>query len=371
MKSRIRKIITVILEVFGMVLLYAMLDTQGMIKYIVSLMLVLFILVLNYKNVLVVKEDGVLILPILIYCILGIVMSMCGGTKTLWTIKNVLFVLFPPIVSYVLCLRYGNKRRHMVNISFCGSVIAYLYCNRFYFLTKGYCESTFAFVFGLFILYYLWNKHWEKVGIAAVCMHLANKRIAVLAVIACIVLMLVMKLLKYKKKWIYVFWIMLIATAGIYVYSIYSGVFENLCIRLGVDTSHRLEVYPVVVEHIPKNYFWGQGLGTTNEILVKNLETWLVAWFENPHNDFLKMFVDLGSIGFVLVFGSYLFVFYIVQKKSVTDKALSQLFVTFVYFMLLMTTDNVSIYILFLIPMYSICLSLMEEKEESNENHAK
>ena len=53
-------------------------------------------------------------------------------------------------------------------------------------------------------------------------------------------------------------------------------------------------------------------------------------------------------------------------KKRIKKQALSQLFVIFVYFMLLMTTDNVSIYVLFLIPMYSICLALMGEKEKAH-----
>ena len=48
--------------------------------------------------------------------------------------------------------------------------------------------------------------------------------------------------------------------------------------------------------------------------------------------------------------------------KRIHQRALSLMFVIFVYFMMLMTTDNVSIYILFLVPMYSICLALIREK---------
>ena len=371
MEAQIRKIIITSIEIAGMMFLYWILDTQGMLKYFISTAIGIFILIIFYRDLDVLKEDWPLAIPVMIHCGLGLILSLFGGTKSIWTIKCMVFWIFPILFAYLICLIYVNDRKRMINQTFFGSVFAYLICNRYYFITEGYCESTFAFVFGLFILYYCWDKQWIKAIIAALCMHLANKRIAVLAVVACVVLMILMKVLKYEKKWISRAWISLMAVVGVYVYSIYSGVFMNLCIKLGIDTSHRLEVYPVVVEQIPDKYFFGRGLGTTNELLVNYLNPWLYQWFENPHNDFLKIFVDLGAIGLVLFMVGYLLVIYMTSKRGVTNRAASQLFVIFVYFMLLMTTDNVSIYILFLVPMYSICLALMGEKEELHENHAK
>ena len=202
-------------------------------------------------------------------------------------------------------------------------------------------------------------------------MYYADKRIVTLAVFLCVCLMIFMKVVKYSAKWIKALWGMLIFAGCFYVYGICEGWLERFCVWAGIDTSHRLDVYPQLAVHIPENYLLGRGLGTANELLAEILEPWLYGWFENPHNDLLKIFVELGAIGIVLFLVSYLVVFKIAEKK-ITQRALSQLFVTFVYFVLLMTTDNVSIYILFLVPMHSICLALLgEKKENEDEYHAK
>ena len=202
-------------------------------------------------------------------------------------------------------------------------------------------------------------------------MYFADNRIATIAVTGCMLLMLFMNFVQYGKKWIYALWGMLTFVGCGYIYSIRSGLLEWFCVKMGIDTSHRLDVYPVVAANLPEDYLFGKGLGTTNEMLPNILEPWLIEWFENPHNDLLKIYVELGAIGLVLFLLSYLVVFKIAEKK-ITQRALSQLFVIFVYFVLLMTTDNVSIYILFLMPMHSICLALAGEKKEiKDEYHAK
>ena len=158
---------------------------------------------------------------------------------------------------------------------------------------------------------------------------------------------------------------------GMYIYSICSGLFAVFCDRFHIDTNTRLGVYMQVVEKLPDNNLFGQGIGSCNEMLKNILPEWMFTrYYNNPHNDFLKFYVELGAIGLVLFLLSYFVVFYIAAKK-LKQYAFSQLFVTIVYFMLLMTTDNVSIYISFLIPMYSVCFALMSERKEENENHAK
>lgn len=371
-EEKIRRVLVFVLEIAAMILLYAVLNSTGIYKYIILSVVCLFILVVNYRKVHQVLSDWYLMIPILLYCGIGGILSICGGTLTLWTIKTMGFWLLPPIVSFLLCTVYEDNQKHMIDVQFYGCCLAYVFPILEWFLFGGgMSESTFAFPLGLFILYYAWQHRWIHMMIAAFFMYFADKRIATLAVIACAFMMIFMKLAKYSKKWVKALWGMVTAAGCLYIYSICSGLFEWFCIRLGIDTSHRLDVYPQIAAQIPDNYFLGKGLGTVNEMLPQILEPGLIDWFENPHNDLLKIFVELGGIGLVIFLLSYLAVFKIAEKR-ITQRALSQLFVIFAYFVLLMTTDNVSVYILFLVPMHSICLALAGEKKEiEHENYAK
>lgn len=371
-EENIRKVVLFLLEIAAMILLYTTLNSVGIYKYIVLCCISIFLLVINHQKLGNVLPDCYLVIPILLYCGMGIVLSIFGGTMTEWTIKTLGFWTLPPVFSALLCITYDQKRGHMIDMQFYGCILAYLLPILEWFLFGGGVgESIFAFSLGLFAVYYIWKHKWLHAVIAAFFMYYADKRIVTLAVILCICLILFMKLVKYSKKLVKVLWSLLIAASCFYVYSIYSGLFERFCGWVGINTTYRLNVYSQLAAHIPENYYVGKGIGTANEMIVEFVDPWLIWAFENPHNDLLKIFIELGAIGLVLFLTSYLVVFKIAEKK-LTQRALSQLFVIFVYFVLLMTTDNVSIYILFLVPMHSICFALAGEKKESqDENHAK
>lgn len=371
MDTRVKKSFVLCLEIIAMALFYNILHLGGVDKYIVTASAV-FILFFFFCDD---KKDmlgyAYLLIPVAVYCGIGGFLSLCGGNRTLWTVKTLVFWTLPPAFSLVLSHTCGQEKNRLVDIQFYGCAVFYLLSNGRQILRTGQWEATLAFVFGLFVLYYTYRKKWPQVVVAALLMYFANKRIVVFAVAACLCLMGIMKLFQYGKKWINIFWSLWMAAVGVYIYSICSGVFEIICERFQIDTSTRIDVYMQVVEQLPDNNLFGQGIGSCNEMLKNILPEWMFTrYYNNPHNDFLKFYVELGAIGLVLFLLSYFVVFYIAGKK-LKQYAISQLFVTIVYFMLLMTTDNVSIYISFLIPMYSVCFALMSERKEENEDHAK
>ena len=372
MEEKIRKLLIFVLEIFAMAMLYMLLSSAGIYKYIVVGTVCLLICVINYQKIDSALAEGYLFIPVLLYCGMGGALSLCGGTMTLWTVKNFAFWIFPVIVSLSLRTIYEDDRRHMIDIQFCGCVMAYvLPIIEWLLFGGGLAESIYAFPLGVFFIYYMWRHEWLKVCVIAMLLYFSNKRIAILAVVLSVALMLFMRCVAYSKKWIKIIWGLLCGVACFYVYSISSGLFEQICYRFGINTTYRLDVYTQLSEHIPKNYFLGEGIGTANKMIYEFVDPGLIWAFENPHNDLLKLFLELGSIGLVMFMISYFVVFKIAEKK-ITQRALSQLFVIFVYFVLLMTTDNVSIYILFLVPMHSICLALLgEKKENEDEYHAK
>lgn len=367
MSENVKKSLRLLLEIAGMTIFYGVLDSGGADKYILVMFVGLMILWLCRKKGYEFDDYFYLVIPVALYCGLGLMLSFFGGTKTLWTLKTVSFWILPPVFAYILGMAYVKDRYRMVDVQFYGAVIYYCYTNWREILAVGSFESTFAFVFGLFAIYYAYRHRWICTVVAAGLMYVADKRIATLAVVACLLLMAVMKLFKYSKKVLYAFWGMWSIAVGAYLYSICSGFFAVLCERYQIQTSTRVDVYTLVAEYLPERYLFGKGIGAANELLAKILDPYLFQrWFNNPHNDFLKIYVELGAVGLFLFLISYFFVYYFVGKKA-EKRNLSQLFVVTIYFMMLMTTDNVSIYILFLIPMYSICLALLGEKKVSEE----
>lgn len=371
MDTRVKKSFVLCLEIIAMALFYYILDLGGVEKYIVTagvVFILFFFFCEDKKDML---QYTYLLIPVAVYCCVGGLLSLCGGNRTLWTVKTLGFWTLPPAFSLMLSHTYGLGKKHLVDIQFYGCAAFYLLSNGRQIIRTGQWEATLAFAFGLFVLYYTYRKKWPQVAVAALLMYFANKRIAIFAVAACLSLMGIMKLLQYGKKWIYIFWSLWMIAVGVYIFSICSGLFAAFCDRFHVDTNTRLGVYMQVVEQIPNKNLLGQGLGSCNEMLRNILEEWkYTLYYNNPHNDFLKFYVELGAIGLVLFLLSYFVIFYIAGKK-LKQYAFSQLFVTIVYFMLLMTTDNVSIYISFLIPMYSVCFALMSERKQENEDYAK
>lgn len=364
-KSR-KQLFVFFLEIIVTTVLYMILDTAGFYKYIVVVLYGSVSFLWKKEEIISsLKENTYIFLPILIYCGLGLCFSVLGGNQTIWTIKTVVFLILPPMFSLSLYVMNAKDKKHMVDIQFWSAVLCYFITKAEYILSGWKVESAFAFVFGLFGIYYIWRQKWLRVLIALVVMHFANKRIAVLAVIACVCLMLFFSIVKYSSKWIYIIWGILMTAVGTYLYTIFSGILVVLCEKFGINTMTRIDIYMKIVDRIPQFQLRGRGLGSVNELLAELLSPDMFNhWYQNPHNDFLKIYLELGAIGWVFFMASYLIVFYIAEHKKTHKRALSQLFITIVYFMVLMATDNVSIYILFLVPMYSICLALANERTD-------
>ena len=103
----------------------------------------------------------------------------------------------------------------------------------------------------------------------------------------------------------------------------------------------------------------GKGIGVVETLL----EAWNIRTFANLHNDLLKFYVELGIIGLLIFLLSYGVVFYIVGHKFGVEKMCMVLSMS-LYSIALFATDNVSIYVLYLMPYYSILFAVLSQKTE-------
>ena len=219
-------------------------------------------------------------------------------------------------------------------------------------IENGFAESVLAFVFGMYIIYYAYCKRWSNLIIAVVLMYCSEKRIAMLAAFVALMVMMIL-------------WLALIIWGAVtvfvlfYVWAICSGTLAYFCQGIGINTNGRIKMYTSVVEWFGNSTIvFGKGLG----IVEKLLEYWKLVGFNNLHNDLLKFYIEIGIVGLSLYLLSYGIAIKLIGNKF-GNKPMSLFLVVGIYTIALFATDNVSIYIIYLIPMYSIYFAALSVKE--------
>lgn len=358
----IKKIVTVknILELLLMTVLYAMLDNVGGIKkYIVVLLACLIFLFLGREKKWSLETLCCVLLPVSIYVLCGSFSALLAGNAQTNTVKVLLYVLVPLMFSFSAYVFYGKSMVHMIDMQFLGSILGYAFFDAPYFAKIVHWESVYAFTFGIFVIYYAHQKRWKFSVLAFLFMIFAEKRIAILAVAVSLVLMWVLWFFRQNKKLVIGFWgIISVAVYG-YLYLIYSGIMEAVCWGANIDTNGRVEMYTQMAkEAVFSPFYFGRGLGTVEMLL----EHWNVTAFANLHNDLLKFYIEIGFIGVLIYLISFALMFHYAQKWFGKSQ-MCCLFGICVYTMILFATDNVSIYMLYLIPLYSIFFATLSPKK--------
>ena len=357
--NRLLKYLIEILIMFG---LYVVCDNPGTKKYIVIAFLMLAFFIAGRKK----KWDAEALLcvslPVVVYLLLGFLWTFTNASAYVDTVKIIIFWLIPLLFAFSLYIFYGEKMTHMVDVQFFGSCLAYLIPKGRFILETITVESMFAYAYGAFFAYYAYKKRWGFCVIAAVLMFLTDKRIVVLAVAMTVLIQGFLWLFRDDKRLAFGIWGIASVIINGYLWLIYSGTLQALMEGIGINTNGRTKMYEKITEWFGKNFFMaGKGLGIVEELL----SAWKVEDFANLHNDLLKFHIELGFVGLLLLLTSYVVVFYLVEKKYSTSKM--KMFLSMaIYTMMLFATDNVSIYVIYMIPVYSIYFAVLSEHKEEN-----
>ena len=274
-------------------------------------------------------------------------------------IKIVLFWMTPLAAAFAMYVFYGKKMPVLVDLQFVSCCIIYAVLNTHFILEHGKSESTFAFVFGAYLVYYACKKRWLPCAVSAVCVYFADKRIVVLAALAALAVMAFLWIFRNHRKLAITVWGTVTAAVSFYIWLICSGGLQYFSQGIGINTNGRSKMYGTVIEWFGTDgILFGNGLGVVEHLL----EYWKVYKFNNLHNDLLKFYIELGIVGFLLFFAGYGVAFWLIGKKYGKSEMCRLLGLT-VYSMVLFATDNVSIYILYLLPLYSIYFAVLAVKE--------
>lgn len=353
----IKNICVILLMFFALTICHS----AGMKKYIFILGLTAVFLILGRKKKWSPEVLLCVSLPTIAYLIMGGMISIAGGSIYTSTFKMVLFLIIPLLFAFSMYIFTDKDIFDMVDAQMIGTCLTYFWISGRFLMRHGRAESTLSFVFGLFFLYYLYKKKWGFVLLTIIFLYLTNKRITLLAVLVVVMVMFFLKLFRNDRRLVYTIWAVVEGGIGGYIWLICSGAFTFVCRGFGIDTSGRVKIYAQIVNWLenPVQLF-GKGLGTV-EIL---LEQWKIKSFANLHNDLLKFYIELGIIGLAVYLVSYGVTYYLAGKKLGNEK-MCMLLAMNIYSMVLFATDNVSIYIIYLIPFYSILFAILSPNQQS------
>jgi len=194
------------------------------------------------------------------------------------------------------------------------------------------------------------------VGLWMAAIILSLSRTAAAIAILCVAIVLLLQL-RFQPRRVTVslpfFLLAVVVTAGLvrYVTPFHDRVFSgDTSIEVGgmqVNASGRLVFWPFVVASAQESPWVGKGLGSSQRVLSAQFDT-----ISQPHNDYLRVWHDLGLVGLLLVmvalitWVSVLFrAWYTAerQREAPTQMELAAL-LGLTSLMVAMTTDNIMIY---------------------------
>ena len=355
-----RRILIYLFELIMMFAVFVVCDMPGTIKYAVVALLSILFLLLGRKKKWSAESLICVSLPMIVYLMIGGFTSLINASAYSFTVKIFLFWLIPFLFAFSLYVYYGKDMLRIVDMQFWGCCIIYAVSNIRFIIENGFAESVFAFVFGMYIIYYAYRKCWSKLTIAMVLMYCSEKRIAMLAVLAARMVMMILWLFRNHKKLALIIWGTVTVFVLFYIWAICSGTLAYFCQGIGINTNGRIKMYTSIVEWFGNSAIvLGNGLG----IVEKLLEYWILVGFNNLPNDLLKFYLEIGIVGLSLYLLSYGTAIKLIGNKF-GNKTMSLFLVIGIYTIALFATDNVSIYIIYVFPMYSIYFAVLSAKKQ-------
>ena len=373
-KSTTNRIQYYIKEIIAGILIFALYDIMkdaGMLKYMVLIGAAGVLFLYGYSEF--EKEYLVFAVPSAVYIGAGLLISGFTGHLTYQSFKETAFALIPLFAAIGFFSASKKMKIGIMKWQYWSMILLTLSLMK-YFCIEDLLENQYAFVFGIFLLYYCLMEHDLKyIIITAVMMYLMNKRIAIVAVVFVLLIYeLFMKAVRKKPEWekrttrflsigaiiVLAGYVILLCTIDL------KGQFiQDL-------TSGRSSAWAAVKEQYQLSLIWpGRGLGDVINLLEK---LQFPSFTTNLHNDLLKVFIEIGTLGYLLWIGSHFFVcHWISKKKNLSYKKTLFLYLIMLYTLLNYTTDNIMVYVNYWFPAYFILFTVLSSKEKSDteENH--
>ena len=236
-----------------------------------------------------------------------------------------------------------------------------------------------TFLFGQFFIYYMMfapkETRSEKrtrylcIALCIFFMLVGLKRTTLPAVALMCVYVKIIRMMKHKKGFILATGIGIFLFAYVYLYMVRSGLLTTLLQSFGIDMMGRDALWSLANDYYELSPFWkGRGFEAVSELVAMWVNTGALSKSLPLHNDILKVFVELGAVGFTLWLGIQYIVYplYWMNRHDVETGLLYMAILS--YMTVTYLTDNTAFYFwscigLRLIPMsYSYRIFRTEKK---------
>ena len=316
--------------------------------------------------------------------------------------QKILYQTITIIYAVSMCYLFEEKAIHYLFFSMCAanaaimlleipgyglmeSVSSVIRCIVTFGEAEGFVRALeihdITFLFGQFLIYYLMfapkdtkgERRLKRCGVilSLFFMLVGLKRSALPAVLLVCVIVKLVRLVKKPQKLILAAGIFLFLFFYVYLYLTRSGILVTFLESLGINMMGRDVLWSLPNDYYELSPFW-KGLGF--ESVTDLTEMWVREGLINRayplHNDILRIFIELGALGFTLWAGINYIVYpaYWIKKHN-TETGLLYMAIL-AYMTVTYLTDNTAFYFwscigLRLIPMsYSYRIPKPAEKEE-------
>ena len=333
---------------------------------IASIWTLLFILKAIKNNLKLTKNQLIFLFPVIVITLYNLFLILIGDVELQYIgrlVSNVYSMLIT--VTFALSVLYFFKEKSFLIVTYAVilnfiSLILINFClygfNCFISLYQSIIGNINAanpfeihdltFAVGILFIIFLLHKNevqkWQ-IAIMFIIMFLGFKRIQLLTLFLCLIIYGIYKLIPNKNKFNFMvlITILLFAFSFIYVVMIKTGLLASICNSLGIQTMGRLSLYQWISQYFELSLLYlGLGTGITFK-MAETLTNWGIAAL---HSDILRMYVEIGFVGFFFWLFYYLIYNLFYVKRNFNLNILSSFFFATIYLFMLHFTDNTVLY---------------------------
>ncbi len=224
-----------------------------------------------------------------------------------------------------------------------------------------------TYIMGQFFVYYvlfapndtkaLKKEKWIGAILSGFFFMAGLKRIAFLGLCLAVVIGLVLRNRKHRRKIVIYSGVVMVGVLFVYVYMIRSGDFVALLEKFNIDTMGRANAWAMAAEYYEFSpVFLGRGFESVDAIVKEWAALGLTQKAQALHNDYLRIFIELGIYGFAIWVTAQCVIYPILLGKYYDDNTVCVYACIFIYMSTTFMTCNTafsfwSTMILRLIPM--------------------
>ena len=302
----------------------------------------------------------ILLLPALTHILIGLISCVLSRNITFFALKQSCFYIIPFLLA-VAVLLFIDEEEIFLKCLFIAMGGFMIWIGRGGFTLSNLFESQYAFPLGLFLLYFIWKRYFYWSFAAMVLLVLAHKRITFLAAVLCVIILwILMKFYGTDKKRIIFSGLGVAIIFNIcYAVNSFNGNIKRLFSMLSINTQGRVNTWNTICNQVEgKELIYGKGLG----YIQSQLQTLNIPGFALLHNDMLSSLIELGLIGMSVWLFSFCITYGIMLSGEEESAEIMAVFI--IYTWLNYLTDNISIYINYLFPLYLIIICILKNNKK-------